>query len=149
MSDGCFGIRKVVFFSLVLSLGWLGGCTDLGPVPREKDAGEDQDIDPATDEPDAGAPVPVLGPLEPGGWAQLDFDARKQFMRDVVVPAVRPLFQEFDPERFAAVSCKTCHGGGAQAGTFTMPSADLPVLDTESLKNPPEEQKPILAFMRE
>jgi hypothetical protein len=79
----------------------------------------------------------------------MSFDERKQFMATKVMPAMKPLFQAFDAERFAAVSCKTCHGGGAQAGTFMVPSPDLPVLSSAVLMNPPEEQKPILAFMRE
>jgi hypothetical protein len=150
MSGGCFGIRTLVFSSLVLVVGSLGGCIEAHATPSG-DAGDtpdrlpDADIDPATDDPpDAGNPA-----LEPGAWDAMDFDARKQFMRDAVLPRVRPLFQAFDSERFAAVSCKTCHGSGAQAGTFALPNPELPVLSNEGLKNPPDSQKPILTFMRE
>src|SRR5262249_49469292 len=69
----------------------------------------------------------------------------KQVMRELVLPTMRPLFQDFDPERFAAVSCKTCHGSGAQAGDYALPSPDLPVL---SSGDPSEELKPITDFMR-
>jgi len=157
MPDGCFRIRTVVFTCVVVVvLGGLVGCTESDPVPhdreREKDAGErdasehDTPDAEALELPDGGSDEPAL---EPGEWARLDFDARKQFMRDTVLPAMRPLFQEFDATRFAAVSCRTCHGSGAQAGTFRLPNVDLPVLDSEALKNPPESQKPIIAFMRE
>jgi hypothetical protein len=154
MPDGCFEIRTVVFTCVVVVvLGGLVGCTESDPESRERgkdagdrDASEHDAPDAAELElPDGGSDEPAL---EPGQWALMDFDARKQFMRDTVVPTMRPLFQEFDAGRFAAVSCRTCHGSGAQAGTFRLPNADLPVLDNEALKNPPESQKPILAFMR-
>lgn len=151
MSDGCFGIRTVLFSSFVVVLGGIAGCTEVGPSTSESDpstndtsaadAGE-MEVDAAPDTPDA-------RPLEPGAWAEMDFDARKQFMATVVVPQVAPLFRAFDPERFAAVSCRTCHGSGAKAGDFKVPNADLPVLHSEALKNPPEELQPVLAFMRE
>lgn len=154
MQDGCFGIRTVVLSSLMLLFGWLGGCKTSEPEPRDHDAGVHEG--PETDagmESDAGDAAVDNGgtdtpSLDPGEWAQLDFLARKQFMRDTVMPAIKPLFQSFDGVRFAAVSCKTCHASGAQAGTFALPNADLPVLSSEGLKNPPDTQKPILEFMR-
>jgi hypothetical protein len=88
-------------------------------------------------------------PLAAGEWEAMDFDARKQFMGAVVLPSVTPLFREFDAERFASVSCETCHGSGARDGDFVVPNADLPVLHSAELKNPPEELQPILGFMRE
>jgi hypothetical protein len=151
MPDGCFRIRTLVFSSFVFAVGSLGGCTETTDGSPPIDAGEhhprepDADVSPVTDDPvDAGTLA-----LEPGAWDAMDLDARKQFMRDAVLPTMRPLFQAFDGERFAAVSCKTCHGGGAQAGTFALPNPDLPVLSTEALKNPPDSEKPILMFMRE
>ena len=147
MSDGCFGIRSVLFSSLVLVVGGSIACAEVDPPTSERDPSSDD-----TPVPDAGEPPddqPESSALDPGTWESMDFDARKHFMATVVVPQVAPLFREFDPERFAAVSCKTCHGGGAKAGDFKVPNADLPVLHSEALKNPPEDLQPMLAFMRE
>lgn len=151
MSDGCFGIRSVLFSSFIAVVGGIAGCTEVGPPTSDRDPSTDDT--PAADAgemlEDAAPDTPESPALEPGAWAAMDFDARKQFMATVVVPRVAPLFREFDAERFAAVGCRTCHGSGAKAGDFKLPNADLPVLHSEALKNPPEELQPMLAFMRE
>lgn len=151
MPDGCFGIRTVVFSSFVVVVGSIGGCTDVGPPTSERDPSTDDTPDSGVGEAleDAAADPPEPTMLEPGAWESMDFDARKQFMATVVVPEVTPLFREFDAERFAAVNCRTCHGSGAKNGDFKLPNPDLPVLQTAALKDPPEELKPVLAFMRE
>jgi hypothetical protein len=95
-----------------------------------------------------GAIVPYTASLSTGEWQNMDFIARKQFMREMVLPALRPLFNEFDPVKFASVSCKTCHSSGAQDGSFAMPSADLPSLSSQALANPDERTQPIIDFMR-
>jgi hypothetical protein len=147
MSDGWFGIRTVLFFSLMLVAAGVVGCTDVDPPPEsERNPSRD---DPAPDAGEMEETEDEPAPLAAGEWEAMDFDARKQFMAAVVLPAVSPLFREFDPERFAAVSCKTCHGSGARNGDFVLPNADLPVLHSAALKNPPEELQPILGFMRE
>ena len=52
---------------------------------------------------------------------------RIYFMEHEVMPQMRPVFVAFDP-RFEKFECRTCHGDGAHAGTFKMPSPQLPVL---------------------
>ncbi len=154
MPDGCFGIRTALFSSFVFAFGGIVGCTELGPPTSAHDPSTDDtpDSGPA-DEPDAAmtadADTPEAIPLAPGDWASMDFDARKKFMATVIMPEVAPLFREFDAERFAAVGCRTCHGSGAKNGDFKLPNPDLPVLDSAALKDPPEELKSVLAFMRE
>lgn len=93
-------------------------------------------------------PPPYTEPLAAGEWEVMDFDARKKFMRDMLMPAMRDAFREFDAERFAAVGCKTCHGSGVADGTFAMPSSDLPVLTPELLMSPSEDKQAISQFMR-
>lgn len=153
MPDGCFEIRTVVPFIFTFALGGLGGCAG-ARAPNDYDPSEEPDAAIRADSGEradagegqgGGSDSPGL---EPGEWQQLSFDARKQFMATKLMPAVTPLFQAFDAQRFAAVSCKTCHGSGAKAGTFALPSPDLPSLSSAMLMNPPEEQKPIIAFMR-
>lgn len=62
-------------------------------------------------------------------WSEMNEEERIAHMGAVVVPAMRPIFQGHDPERFADFSCATCHGSGATSGDFHMPNGDLPELD--------------------
>ena len=67
---------------------------------------------------------------EPLTYPEMSFEQRFQFMNDVVLPEMRATFSEFDPA-YASMTCATCHGSGAAEGTYTMPSADLPILPSE------------------
>jgi len=147
MSDGRIGIRTV-FGLIVLFGGALGGCRFETEAPVW---GEDAAVLPT--QPDAGVITPepnvYSAPLAAGAWAELDADGRKRFMREVVVPTMRPLFQAFDAERFAAFSCSTCHGPDAASVAFAMPSAELPALSRERVAAAAESDAAMLAFMRE
>jgi hypothetical protein len=57
---------------------------------------------------------------------QLDQDQRAQFMKEKVVPAMKPVFQNHDPKAYAEFGCQTCHGKEAAKGHFDMPNPDLP-----------------------
>lgn len=59
-------------------------------------------------------------------FALLDHDQRVQFMKERVVPVMKPLFVQHDAHEFADFGCKTCH---SEAGRFEMPNAELPRLD--------------------
>jgi hypothetical protein len=87
--------------------------------------------------------------LAVGEWDELDLAARRKFMKEMVVPAMRQAFAEFDAVRFPGIGCKSCHGSsGVADGSFAMPSPELPVLDGAALMNPKEGDKAILEFMR-
>lgn len=60
---------------------------------------------------------------------QLDQDQRIEFMKQKVVPAMQPIFQNHDPKEFAEFGCKTCHGEQAAEGHFDMPNPGLPKLN--------------------
>ena len=147
MSDGSIEIRTA--FKLGLLLG--GMALTLAACRLETEPPQDSDAA-VSPRPDAGpvsvAPNVYNAPLTPGEWDSLDLDGRKRFMRELVMPSMRPLFQGFDAEHFAAFSCRTCHGSGV-SGSFAMPSAEVPALSKERLAMPPERDKPMLAFMRE
>ncbi|HEX2686870.1 MAG TPA: hypothetical protein VHN14_09635 [Kofleriaceae bacterium] len=75
---------------------------------------------------EAGSAAVVL-PDVPFG--QLDQDQRAEFMKQKVVPRMKPLFQNHDPKRFAEFGCQTCHGAQAKDGHFDMPNPKLPRLN--------------------
>jgi hypothetical protein len=53
---------------------------------------------------------------------------RRDYMRTVVMPKAKELFVAYDPARYGKMSCGTCHGDGAEDGTFKMPNPKLPRL---------------------
>jgi cytochrome c553 len=59
----------------------------------------------------------------------LDHDQRIAFMKQKVVPQMKPIFQNHAPKDFAEFGCKTCHGDQAKEGHFDMPNAKLPKLN--------------------
>ena len=67
-------------------------------------------------------------------FAQLDPEQRKQFMEQKVLPALKPIFQNHDAQKFAKFQCETCHGTGAAQGRFDMPNAELPKLTNDMSK---------------
>lgn len=84
------------------------------------------------------APTPNA-PKEGGGDAtvalpdvpfdKLEHDQRIAFMKQKVVPTMKPIFQNHDAKRFAEFGCKTCHGEQAKEGHFDMPNPKLPKLN--------------------
>lgn len=72
-------------------------------------------------------------------------DERKAYMRDVVVPAMEPLFLAYDGERYAAFGCKTCHGADARERDYAMPNPALFTLHPSGT----EEQKRVVAEREE
>jgi hypothetical protein len=159
-------IRSLAFHTLLfLSVAFSAACLESDSFSA--DAATPDDAAPSAADatnvvPDAAAPadgtvlaangggdvVPYTASLSTGEWQGMDFSARKQFMREMVLPTLRPLFNEFDPDRFASVSCKTCHGSGAATGSFAMPSAEVPALSSQTLANPDPDTQLIIDFMR-
>ncbi|HEY5921794.1 MAG TPA: hypothetical protein VIV11_08995, partial [Kofleriaceae bacterium] len=82
-----------------------------------------------------------------------DFDFEKlskedkiKFMKQKVMPHMKPLFQKFDKKEFANVTCKTCHGKDPPGTKYKMPSKDLPALDFDAIKAGKEDPK-MVEFM--
>ena len=61
-------------------------------------------------------------------WEKMSKADRKQYMKDFVLPKMKPLLHDFDPKKFKDVKCVTCHGNGARTGEFKMPNPQLPKL---------------------
>lgn len=79
-------------------------------------------------------------------WEAMDDAARGQYMADVVVPTMRPLFAQFDGERFAEFNCATCHGDNAQEVGFHMPNGLAP-LDPSQIPAMQQSEDPMHVFM--
>ncbi|HEY3873845.1 MAG TPA: hypothetical protein VGM92_00075 [Candidatus Kapabacteria bacterium] len=61
-------------------------------------------------------------------WEAMSKPERKEYMKTVVMPKMKTIFQTFDAKHFAEFRCTTCHGAGARTGEFKMPNPDLPKL---------------------
>ncbi|HEX5058492.1 MAG TPA: hypothetical protein VFV99_03985 [Kofleriaceae bacterium] len=77
---------------------------------------------PATQKPETETPPPA-----DMAFKDMNADQRMAFMKHTVLPAMKQTFSAFDP-KFANMNCKTCHGKGAEDGSFEMPNPDLPRL---------------------
>lgn len=64
---------------------------------------------------------------------KLDHDQRIAFMKQKVVPVMKPIFQNHDAKDFAEFGCKTCHGEQAKDGHFDMPNPKLPKLNFKDM----------------
>jgi hypothetical protein len=64
----------------------------------------------------------------------LNQDERIAYMKEVVVPAMEPMFREHDPEKFKDFGCRTCHGDSVDSDTYTMPNEQLPKLGGDLTK---------------
>lgn len=64
-------------------------------------------------------------PRAPAVWEEMSSDEKGRFMAEAVVPYMRELFREYDPEAYASFGCPTCHGPDMSAREFAMPSTGL------------------------
>jgi hypothetical protein len=107
-----------------------------GSASAEGSAAQAQDVDWAADAPKIDGKI----------YKDLDKKGRAQLMKQYVLPKAKELFASFDP-KFGDVTCKTCHGDGAENHTFKMPNPKIKQLPgTEEafmtwVKQNPEEGK--------
>ena len=67
------------------------------------------------------------GEAEHVAWDDMTHEQRGQYMAEVVMPAMQPLFQNHDATRYAEFSCGTCHGANAHEVNFVMPNGVHPL----------------------
>ncbi len=86
------------------------------------------------------SPPPAAPPAPPAQKALPDVpfdkladDQQVEFMKQKVVPQMKPIFQQHDGKKFAEFGCTTCHGPGAKQGHFDMPNPELPKLSMKEL----------------
>jgi cytochrome c553 len=58
-------------------------------------------------------------------WKDMTFRQQKAYMKEAVVPTMKPIFQAFDAKKFKTVNCATCHGKDGADRKFKMPSNDI------------------------
>ena len=66
----------------------------------------------------------VVGPPQVA-WKDMTYAQKKAYMKGAVMPAMKPIFQAFDPKKFKTVECRTCHGEDGADRKFKMPSNDI------------------------
>jgi len=153
-------VRTVVFLVLVLGCSNAKDKEPAAPAPTPTPAAADAT---AAEPPQQDAAVAVGsgsagsadGSAAGSGSAVAanDFDFEKlskedkvKFMKQKVMPTMKPLFQKFDPKEFASFTCKTCHGKDPQGSKYKMPTPDLPKLDFDAIKAGKEDPK-VVEFM--
>lgn len=92
------------------------------------------DDNPLTDDTDVVVEDPTDDPTEDPtedpttvAWEDMDDAARRAYMGEVVMPAMKASFQAFDADRFADFSCATCHGEDGGSIGFEMPNGLFPL----------------------
>lgn len=58
-------------------------------------------------------------------WKDMTTQQKKAYMKEAVVPAMKPIFRAFDAKAFKTVNCETCHGKDGADRKFKMPSNDI------------------------
>ncbi len=107
-------------------------------APVADDAADADAADDGDDATDAGAAA-----ASDFDFDKLSHDDKVAFMKEKVMPAMKPLFRKFDPKHFARFTCKTCHGKDPKKVKYKMPSKDLPELDFDAIKAGKEDPKAI------
>ena len=63
----------------------------------------------------------AVGPPEVA-WAKMTYDQKRAYMKDAVMPTMKPIFRAFDAKKFKTFECGTCHGEDGAERKFKMPS---------------------------
>jgi len=66
-------------------------------------------------------------------WRDMNADQRHQYMEETVMPRAKAVFTAFDAVTYKDMDCRTCHGAGAENGSFEMPDPRI-----KPLPNTPE-----------
>ncbi|GAB4195718.1 MAG: hypothetical protein OHK0013_02200 [Sandaracinaceae bacterium] len=64
----------------------------------------------------------------PRPWHQMSHDEQVYWMVSNVLPIAAEDFRAYDAERYATVTCETCHGENPEAVHYELPIASLPRL---------------------
>jgi len=129
--------------AIVASLAFAAACGSKQPATTTPPAGGGE----------AGSGTAAGSGAEAGGapvnFDDLDHAGKLKLMKTKVLPEMGAMFTAFDPQKWPKVECKTCHGKGAEDGTFKMPNPDLPRLDFAHMDQLSPEKQKIAKFMSE
>jgi hypothetical protein len=110
----------------------LGGVACGGSQATSKDQRRQQVQSPAQQEEERAAEEArvnkELDDAVPKLWANMDGKERYRYMENTVMPAMKTVFETYDPNRYAKMTCESCHGADAEARKFAMPNPELPTL---------------------
>jgi hypothetical protein len=153
-------------FALVAACGGGGEATPppAAPAPAPADVSSAAPIAPPapTDSaaatasaapPASAAPATAGPPAAPGAgdWDKWSHDQKLAYMKASVMPKMHDVFAGYDSAKYGAANCKTCHGKGADDGSFKMPNPDLPKLPKTpaEFKTLAQKKAKIFAFMKD
>ncbi len=91
--------------------------------------------------------IPTVGRPHEGVWATWTREQKIKYMKEAVMPAEAPLFREYSPTRFAELTCRSCHGKGADDGTYKMPNPALPKLRPGHILEMEQTKPKVFRFM--
>jgi hypothetical protein len=123
LSPAVLGAFLAAFLAAFLSTAAPALATDAGApkTPAPVAATTTKTI---TKAPTAATPVAAAGI----DWEHMTVPQKKKYMKATVLPEAKKMFAAFDPKAYKRFTCGSCHGDGAEEGTFKMPNPKLPKL---------------------
>lgn len=82
-------------------------------------------------------------------WKDMNREQRLEYMGVTVMPAMKALFQEYDPEGYAEFKCQTCHGEDMEQADFEMPNGLYALPAADPITAAKEYDAEVTAFMLE
>lgn len=96
---------------------YLGACG--GGQPADDPSGVDSETAAVSEAEDGSSDSAAE---ETPAWSEMNKDQKMEFMGLVILPEMKKVFQEADPESYAEFKCQTCHGDDGKDVGFEMPN---------------------------
>jgi len=95
------------------------------------------------------AAIPTFARPHDLAWATWTHEQKLAYMKEAVLPTEAPLFREYDPKRFAELTCRSCHGAGVDDGTYAMPNPALPKVTPGKIYDMEKTNPRVFRFMQD